>query len=148
MEMDNKDIKILECLKENSKYTTSQISKKTAIPATTVHNRIKKMEEEGIIKGYSVVLDQKKMGKMLTAYSLIHYDTSLWVKGTSKKDLENKLKSLPNVEEIKFITGKFDILLKVYAKDMDDLNEVVLNKLRKVLGVGTTETIFVMENIK
>ena len=58
--MDDKDEQILQILKENSKLSTHQISKKTRIPITTVHNRIKKLKKEEIIKKYSIIIDKKK----------------------------------------------------------------------------------------
>ena len=75
--MDNKDEKILELLRENSKLTTHQISKKTLIPITTIHNRIKKLEQEGIIKRYTLELDNKKLGKELAAFIHITVDYRL-----------------------------------------------------------------------
>ena len=60
MNINEKDRKILDVLKKNAKLTTSQISKKTNIPITTVHNRIKKLEQQEIIKGYTIVLNQEK----------------------------------------------------------------------------------------
>ena len=65
MELDQKDKKILQILKENANLTTSQIAKKTAIPITTVHNRIKKLNKEKVIKNYTLNLDFEKIGKPL-----------------------------------------------------------------------------------
>ena len=69
--LDNKDLKILEVLKVNSRLSTQKIAKKTLIPITTVHNRMKKLEKEGIIKGYTVILDYKKLGKPILSFILI-----------------------------------------------------------------------------
>jgi len=71
MKLDKKDLKILEILKENSKLTTSQIYKKTNIPITTVHNRIKKLENLGIIRSYTLKLDYNKLGKPITGFILV-----------------------------------------------------------------------------
>ena len=64
-------------MKENSKLTTHQISKKTLIPITTIHNRIKKLVKEGVIKKYTLELDNKKLGKYLAAYIQINVDYRL-----------------------------------------------------------------------
>jgi DNA-binding Lrp family transcriptional regulator len=71
MELDKKDLQILELLKRDSKLTTSKIAKKTLIPTTTIHNRIKKLEKSGIIKNYTLNLDWKKLGKNITAFILV-----------------------------------------------------------------------------
>ena len=65
--LDNKDLAIIEVLKHNSNFSTQQISKKTGIPISTVHNRIRKLEKSGIIKEYTILLDNKKIGKPIAA---------------------------------------------------------------------------------
>lgn len=147
-EFDEIDLKILEALKDNSKLSTQKISKKTRIPMTTVFNRIKKMEKEEIIKKYSVVLDHKKLGKIITVYILIRYNISVWGKETTKAELHRDLLCLPCIEEIKYITGEYDIMLKAYVKDMEELNNLLLINLRKIPGIGQTNSIFVLEDVK
>ncbi len=145
---DQTDWKIIDVLKENSRLSSSKISKKTGIPITTVFNRMKKLEKERIIKNYTVVVDEKKLGNIITAYIFLHYNISVWGKGTDREELRKQLRALPRVEEIKYITGRFDIMLKVRAPDMDFLNDFILAQLRKIKGVGQTETFFVMEEVR
>ena len=71
MELDQKDLKIIDILKENSKLTVNQISKRFNIPITTVHNRIKKLEKLGVIKNYTVILDYKKLNKGIQGIILV-----------------------------------------------------------------------------
>jgi len=71
MEIDKKDQAVFGILQENSKLTTSQISKRLRIPITTVHNRIKKLEKLGIIKGYGVRLDYARLERGLHAFILV-----------------------------------------------------------------------------
>ncbi len=148
MRLDNKDTQILETLKENSKLSTYKIARRTLIPVATVHNRIKKLERNGVIQQYSVLLDEKKLGNILTAYVLVHYDIYAFGNKNDLEKLRIELLCLPKVEEVKYITGQFDILLKVRLKDMDELSTIILNKLRKIPGIGQTESIFVLENVK
>ena len=115
--MDKKDEKILELLRENSKLTTHQISKKTLIPITTVHNRIKKLEKEGIIKRYTLELDNKKIGKTLAAFINIIVDYRLLKNiKMSQYDLTKKIKQNESVEEAAMVTGGTDIIIKVRVK--------------------------------
>src|SRR3989338_5199694 len=103
--MDEKDEKILRLLKENSKSTTQQIAKKILIPITTIHNRIKKLEKEGIIKKYSVELDNKKIGKNIAAYIHIVVDYRLLKEiKMSQHELAIKLKQQEPVEETAIVT--------------------------------------------
>lgn len=143
--LDKKDLSIIEVLKHNSNLSTQQISKRTNIPITTVHNRIKKLEKEGVIREYSVVLDNKKIGRPIAAYILITVDYKLLQQlKISQYDLTKKLKYNPAVEESAMITGASDIIIKVRVKDMDELNEFVTINLRNIKGVEKTQTAVVL----
>src|SRR3989338_7376290 len=145
---DKNDLIILDTLKHNAKWSTYKIAKKTLIPITTVHNRIKKLEKAGIIKQYTVILDHQKLGRGITAYVLVHYNVSVWGKETTKENFRKNLLLLPGVEEIKYITGEYDIMLKVRVKDMEELNNLLLTNLRKIPGIGQTNSIFVLEDVR
>jgi len=143
--MDKKDEQIIEILKENSKLSTQQISKKTSIPITTVHNRIKKLEKEGVIKKYTIVLDHKKTGKPISAYVLIITDSKLLkqIKKT-QQDIIKKLKLHPSIEEAAIVTGGTDIIIKVRVKDMDELDKLIEEYIRNVDGVDSTQTMVIL----
>ena len=146
--MDEKDEKILELLSENSKLTTHQISKKTLIPVTTVHNRIKKLENEGIIKKYSVKLDNKKIGKNIAAYIHIVVDYRLLKEiKMSQYELAKKLKQHALVEEASMVTGGTDIIIKVRVKDIDELDDFVTKKLRNIDGIEKTQTMIILNEV-
>jgi len=140
--MDDKDERILEVLKENSKLSTQQISKRVSIPITTVHNRMKKLKEEGVIKKYTVVLDPKKIGKPISSYILIRVDYRNTKQ--SQHDMAKKLKSRDIVEEVAIVTGGTDMILKVRVRDMDELNDFVIKYLRMLDGIERTETLVIM----
>lgn len=143
--MDYKDERIIDILKENSKLSTQQISKKASIPITTVHHRIKKLEKEGIIKNYTVVLDSKKIGKAVSAYILIRVDYKLLqqIKKT-QYELAQKLKSHLDIGEAATITGETDIIIKVGVKNMEELDNLITNYVRNVEGVERTQTMVVL----
>lgn len=144
---DSKDMKILEMLKTDSKLTTQQISKKTLIPVTTVHNRIKRMERSGIIKKYSVVLDHKKLGKGVMAFILLTVSYVLPSgKKVSQTELAKTIGSLPQVEETHIVTGGTDIIIKVRVQDIDALNQFVISDLRSIEGVENTQTIITLSS--
>jgi len=146
--MDEKDEKILKLLKENSKLTSQQISKKTLIPITTVHNRIKKLEKEGIIKRYTLELDNKKIGKNLAAFINITVDYTLLKQiKMSQYELAKKIKQHESVEEVAMVTGGTDIIIKVRAKDIEELNNFVTIQLRNIDGIEKTQTMVVLNEI-
>lgn len=145
--LDTKDLRILDLLQENGKYSSYHIAKKTGFPVTTIYHRIRELEKQGIIRGYTVILDKKKMGLALTAYMLAHYDIALSGKEPEKKMLDKQLRGLSGVEEIKYLTGRFDLLLKLRVRDLEALN-TLLASVRKIIGVGRTETFLVLEEVK
>ncbi len=148
MIIDEKDLRVLEELKQNSKRTTQQLAKKLNIPITTIHNRIKKMEKQGLIKGYTVMLDHKKLDKPILSYILV---TAVSMLPTGKKilqeDVAQSIKKLPVVEEVSIMTGGTDILIKARLKDVDELNDFLIKKLRRIDGVDKTQTMIVLSSV-
>ena len=143
--LDYKDKKILNILKENSKLSTQQISKKTFIPITTVHHRIKKLEKEGVIKGYTVLLDDKKLSKNLSAYIMISADLKLLKeKNKTQYDLVKELKKLPCTEKVDIIVGGIDLINQIKVKNVEELNNILLNKIQKIEGISDTQTLVVI----
>lgn len=143
-----KDEIILGLLKENCKLSSREMSDRTGIPITTIHNRIKKMEQEGIIRGYTSVLNNKKLGKIIQAFIQINVTyTTPSGKHVSQEELAKKIYQMPEVEECYIMTGGTDILIKASVKDVDDLNNFVINRLRDVEGVQNTLTAIVLNDI-
>jgi len=143
--LDKKDSIIIEVLKQNSSLSTQKIAKKTGIPITTVHNRIKKLEKGGVIKGYTVVLDNKKIGKPIAAYILITVDYKrLKEIKKSQYELAQRLLRNPLVESSAMVTGESDIIIKIRCSSVDELNEFVTIYLRNLEGVEKTQTAIVL----
>ena len=146
--VDEKDLAIIEVLKHNSSFSTQQISKKTSIPITTVHNRIKKLEKEGIIEGYTIRLNNKKIGRPIAAYIHITVDYKLMKeKKMSQHELAKKLRQRESVEEASMVAGPTDIIIKVRVKDIDELDNFVTKYLRNIEGIEKTQTMVVLNEI-
>jgi len=145
--LDEKDMKILKELKKNSRLSVQKIANNTGIPSTTVFNRIKQLEKSNVIKGYTVVLDEGKMGKNMAAYILITVDYNLLKKrGTSQHELAAKLKHHELVDDISIVTGIGDIIVKIRTQDITQLNEFVTKYIRNIEGVENTQTSIVLES--
>ena len=143
--MDDKDIQILNLLRENGKFTTRQIASKLLIPVTTVHNRIRKMQCNGIIKGYSVLLDHKKMGNSISAFVSIKVKNDP-ANGISLPALLEKINSVKGVEEVHNVTGEMDIVAKIMAKSTEELNEILLKNIMSIEGIDKTQTSIVLSS--
>ncbi|MBI4181346.1 MAG: Lrp/AsnC family transcriptional regulator [Candidatus Aenigmarchaeota archaeon] len=145
--LDEKDLRILALLQEDAKLTTQQISKKTLIPVTTVHNRIKKLEKTGVITGYTALVDHRKLGKEILAFVLITV-TYILPSGrkVSQATLAKQIAQFPPVEETYIVTGGTDIIVKVRLRTMDELNRFIIDQLRSLEGVDNTQTIIVLSS--
>lgn len=145
--MDERDLKILELLKRNSKLSTKEISRKTLMPITTVHNRIKKMEKNGVIKGYGVVLDHKKLGKMISGYVMITVNyTSLKLNKLTQQEVVDKLRKHHLVEDIAMVSGAFDMVVKARANSVEEFGDFVTKHLRSLDGISRTQTMIVLND--
>ncbi|NYZ73622.1 Lrp/AsnC family transcriptional regulator [Candidatus Micrarchaeota archaeon] len=140
--IDEKDLAILETLKEDSSLSIQKIARKTSIPIATVHHRLKRLKREGIIRRYTIIIDKAKLGKRLVAHVLI--------KAAPKSDhiaLLEKLMKHAEVEDGSAITGPFDIMIKVRVADIDDLDQFVLKYLRTFDEIAQTESMIAFRNI-
>ena len=147
MKTDKTDLLVLDLLKENSKLSVREIASRLRKPITTVHNRIKKLNKEEIIKKYTIVPDSKKLGKFVDAFIFITVEyISLKEKQKSQEDIAIEIKKLPGVEEVCLITGANDITVRVKQDNIDKLNDFLINNLRKISGVEKTQTMIVLKS--
>jgi DNA-binding Lrp family transcriptional regulator len=143
--LDDKDLKILELLGDHSEYTNRQIAKKVALPITTVHNRVKKLRKEGIIKRYTVELDYSKVDKNFVAYVLVSADLELLKhKHKSQYDLISDIKKFYFVERVDIVTGGTDLVVIMRVKDVQEFDQCLLTKLQMVEGIDKTQSLIVI----
>ena len=139
IKLDEIDHQILDLLIDNTRTAFTDIAKKLLISAGTVHVRVKKMEDAGIIKGSSLTLDYKKLG-----YTFIAYIGIFLEKTHQTKFVLQKLESIPFVTVAHITTGKFNIFWKVRAKSTDHAKEIIF-LIDDVEGVSRTETMISLE---
>ena len=143
--IDEKDIAILDVLEAHGEYTVRKISKKTLLAPTTVHSRLKKLRKLGVIKRYTIDVDQRKLGMTLGAYILISADLKmLKERHKSQYDLMEEIKSMPGVESVDIVTGVTDLIAKVRLKDIEQFDKLLLGKLQLIEGVSKTQTMIIM----
>ena len=140
--MDETDKKICNILTENSRISISSISKKTGIPNSTISNRIHKLEEKKIIKQYTTILDHEKIGINITAMIIIQTETE------KHENVEKQLPKLEEVTQVYSISGEYDVLIKVEARNLEELNEIINSKIRTIDGIEELRELIVMEELK
>ncbi len=143
--IDSKDKKILEILENHADYTTRQIAKKTLLPITTVHHRIKKLKEQGVIKKFTIEPDYEAVGKGLLVYVLVHVSLPiLKQKKKTQYDIAKEIGRQYFVERVDVVTGGADLVAVVRVKDVKEFDTVLLSKLQLVEGVEKTQSLIVI----
>ncbi|MEW4924529.1 winged helix-turn-helix transcriptional regulator [Algibacter sp. 2305UL17-15] len=139
IKLDEIDHQILDMLIDNTRIPFTDIAKKLLISAGTVHVRVKKMEESGIIRGSSLTLDYKKLG-----YSFIAY-VGVYLNNTSQTQFVlERINEIPFVTVAHITTGKFNIFCKIRGRNTEHAKEVIF-KLDEIEGVYRTETMISLE---
>ncbi|KAF5086521.1 Regulatory protein AsnC [anaerobic digester metagenome] len=140
-QMDDTDMEILRSLVENSRITISQMSKEIDVPDATISNRLKKLEKNAI-KQYTLILNPETLGLKVTAIIIIQTESE------KHENVEKELSILKEVSEVYSISGEYDILIKVWAHSIQELNRIVNSKIRSVDGVEDLTEMIVMERVK
>jgi DNA-binding Lrp family transcriptional regulator len=142
--LDDKDRKILRELRRDAKQTTKAIAEATGVPRTTVHDRICKMEDRGVIHQYTVVPDYNELGQSTAAFVFATYDGS---DEADQGEVARKVADMDGVHEVHIISGDWDLLAKVRGASVDEIGDLVIEQLRELGGVGRTQTCTVFDTL-
>jgi Lrp/AsnC family transcriptional regulator for asnA, asnC and gidA len=140
-EMDETDLAILHSLMKNARITISKMSQEIDVPDATISHRLKRLER-AVIKGYTAILDPQTVGLEMTAIIIIQTETEKH--GAAKIALSK----LEEVSEVYSVSGEYDLLIKLWAHDMEELNQVINSKIRSIDGVDDLTEMIVMERVK
>jgi DNA-binding Lrp family transcriptional regulator len=141
MNLDETDVKVLKALTEDARLSSRQIAKQCDISIGTALSRIKKMEEEGIIKGYTALLDQEKLGYELTVV------TEITVSKGRLLEMENEIARIPSVCCVYDLTGMSDAAIVAKFKSREELSKFT-KRLLSLPYVERTNTHVVLTTIK
>ncbi len=140
LEIDNTDLKILGLLMQDANMPYTEIGKRIFVSGGTVHVRMKKLEQMGVVKGSQLVIDSTKLGWDISAFLGIYLDKSSLYAEVSKQ-----LEAIPEVVNIHYTTGIYSIFAKIVCRDTQHLREVLHDKIQKVSGIQRTETFISLE---
>lgn len=141
--MDGTDSKIIEILKKNGRATISEIGKIVRLSVPAVAERIRKMEEAGLIEGYRVKINREKSDYKLLAFIFVGVDKTEQVESFRQAMVQCK-----SVLECHHIAGEYDYLLKVLLEDTKQLEDFLSHKLKKAGGVSKSNTVVVLSSLK
>jgi len=142
--LDNTDLKILEVLQEDARQTYTAIGKRLGIAHSTVYDRIKRMEQHGIIKKYTTMIDAEKTGaKNITAIMIVYTDPK-----ESEKVAEKLCQATQVLEVYSSLSEEFQIIAKVVAENQENLHEFIARTVAPLPGVLRIRTSMVTKKFK
>ena len=140
--MDTTDIRIINSLIDNSRISLSDLSAEIHLSVSAVSERIRKLENEGIISRYTAVINYDRLGFDVTAYMDVSMDDPAY-----KEDFIKFAKKTPSIIECDYVAGDYDFILKINTQNTHSLDKV-LTAVRSLEGVGRTKTTFVLSKHK
>ncbi len=139
-EIDNTDLKILEILRDDAKKPYTEVARRVNVSQGTVHVRMTKLEEAGIVEKTTLKLNYAKLGYDITAFIGIFLEKSaLYDKVVAK------LKEIEEITSIHYTTGNYSMFVKIHCRDTNHLKEVLHDKMQQVDGIERTETMISLE---
>lgn len=135
---DDLDLKILSELATDASISVPKLSKKINVNASVVYSRIKRLSKRGLIRKFTIVINDEALGFNVKALTGINMDSKL------RDNVLNELFKIPEVREISEVTGRFDVLVTMNARSLDEMHQLISEKIGHVEGVQKTETFIEM----
>jgi Lrp/AsnC family transcriptional regulator for asnA, asnC and gidA len=136
--IDDLDMKILGELAKDASISVPRLSKKININASVVYSRIKRLVKKGLIKKFTIIINDEALGFNVKALTGINMDSKL------RDNVLNELFKIPEVREVSEVTGRFDILVTMNARSLDEMHQLISEKIGRIEGVQKTETFIEM----
>lgn len=139
-EIDNTDLKILEILRDDAKKPFTEVARRVNVSQGTVHVRMTKLEEAGIVEKTTLKLNYARLGYDITAFIGIFLE-----KSALYDKVVGKLKEIQEITSIHYTTGNYSMFVKIHCRDTNHLKEVLHDKMQQVDGIERTETMISLE---
>ncbi|MEJ2534231.1 MAG: Lrp/AsnC ligand binding domain-containing protein [Gammaproteobacteria bacterium] len=144
-ELDRIDLRILECLQEDGRMSNVALARKVNLTPTPCLERVKRLERDGYIRGYTALLDAEKVGAGLLVFveiDLTHTDRDVF------REFSEEVRRLPEVLDCHLVSGNFDYLIKARVRNMNEYREFLGDKILSLPGVNGSRSYVVMEEVK
>src|ERR1041384_7290660 len=135
---DDLDLKILSELATDASISVPKLSKKINVNASVVYSRIKRLSKRGLIRKFTIVINDEALGFNVKALTGINMDSKL------RDNVLNELFNIPEVREVAEVTGRFDVLVTMNARSLDEMHQLISEKIGRRGGVQKTETFIEM----
>ena len=145
--LDEKDTRLLEILQRDGRASNVELARAVELTPSATLERVRKLEERGLIKGYTAILDPRALGLGLLAFIFVRVDDKDDLLGRAESTAE-ALAALPSVLELHHLAGEDCFLLKVKARDTDDLYRMLRDELGQFKTIRGTRTTIVLKTVK
>lgn len=142
LKLDNIDRKILFFLVNDARMPYLEIARECGVSGAAIHQRVRKLEENGIITGSRLLIKPAAIGLNVCAFISI-----VVTEANKSQEVIAALKKIPEVVECHFVTGRYTLLVKVFCLDNDHLMDVIMHKLREVPYIQSTDTMISLEEV-
>lgn len=139
--LDEVDRRLLELLRGNSRRAVAELAERAHISRASAYRRLRRLEERGVITGYTIRTDPVALGMGVAAVILISCDQGSW------RTAWRQLVDVAGVEHLAATTGAFDFVMRVRVRDAETLRDVVLENLHAIREVRATQTLFVLDEV-
>jgi Lrp/AsnC family transcriptional regulator for asnA, asnC and gidA len=138
MELDDTDRAILRILQDDARTPFSEIARRIDMSSATVHDRVGRLEEAGVIEGYHAAVNPKALGLGTSAI------VGLRIEQGSERDALAALRDLDGVTEVHLTTGEWDVMLRVFAEDTEGLRELMFDHIARLDGFARSQTMVIL----
>jgi Lrp/AsnC family transcriptional regulator for asnA, asnC and gidA len=140
LNLDKLDLQIIQEMMEDAEVSYADLGKKLFVSGGTIHVRIKKLEEMGVVKGKKLCVDLKELGYDVIAFIGIYLEKSSLYDSVAKE-----LKKVPQIVRLNYTTGNYSMFAEIVCKDIQQLRYVLHDELQKIKGIERTETFISLE---
>lgn len=143
--LDETDLRLLDLLQHDSRLTIKQLAAKVHLSTTPVFERVKRMEQEGIIEKYVAVINAEKIGRGFAAFCNVRMKQHTYENGLRMMEA---VQHIPEIVECYNISGDYDFMFKIYVEDMHHYQQFVLRILGELDCIGSVNSFFVLGEVK
>ncbi len=136
--IDDLDVRILSELAKDASISVPRLSKKINVNSSVVYSRIKRLVKRGLIRKFTIIINDEALGFNVKALTGINMDSKL------RDNVLNELFKIPEVREVAEVTGRFDVLVTMNARSLDEMHQLISEKIGRIEGVQKTETFIEM----
>ena len=140
LNLDKLDLQIIQHMMENAEISYADLGKKLFVSGGTIHVRIKRLQEAGVVKGTKLNVDLKQLGHDVIAFIGIYLE-----KSSLYDTVEKELQKIPEIVRLNYTTGNYSMFAEVVCKDITQLRYVLHDQLQKIKGIERTETFISLE---